>query len=787
MSEGPIITGRLRLKDETGKTLDSLRGKIGSVFGIIAKSVMVAGAAAVTGMGLSIKAAADFEEALTRIIAASGKTGEEAKNLETALSDAAKAAGPEFGISATNAVVALEALVKAGLEGEEAITALQGALQLAALEGMGTAEASNMLVSAMTMFGLEAEDATHIIDMFSAAADAGIDAAGGYAAGLSNVGATANAMGLSMEETMAALVQLDKTFGGAQESGTFLNRMLLDMTSKADKAGLELYNVDGSMRSLDDIMGQVREVLQGFGDDQKAVNEWLGQFDMRAQKAILGLAGYDESIYETQRDLEQMRSAQDKVNLVLDTFAGRMKIAGSRIQVMAVSLGERLMPYALGVLTVFEDWMPVISDLIDDFATFATKIFDVAGALAEGDWDAAFRIIEEIYSGISSKFVEWFNEIDWDGVWAKARAFLGTLYERFMGWAGDIASFFIAWWGKIDWIAVWSGLQTFTEGLFDTIKGWAGDIATFFVDWWDATDWDEVWGGLKRYVTYLWDKVAGWAGDISTAFLNWFGTVNWSTVFGGLSDWMDAFWGWLFGKAVPDIETAFTEWVGTVDWSAVFKSLGSFAVNLPLWIFEQISKAPQNIGYYIGEHIRETDWREVFSAIGDGIVDTLKGAADTFLDWMPDWLKELLGLKKIEVPAQPKPPAPTPPAPTPPRDGDRDGAPTPPAPAPPVPTPPAPTPPTPYIPEGPWGGAERFAVQHGFEGMVTKPTHFLAGEAGSEYVSVTPRGALAERGSGDININVTVGSMESSEDARRYAVEFADEAVRELRKRGVTM
>ena len=74
-------------------------------------------------------------------------------------------------------------------------------------------------------------------------------------------------MGLSMDETMAALVQLDNTFGSAQQGGTFLNRMLLDMTAKAEQAGLELYNVDGSMRTLDEIMGaalvrHIRSVLR---------------------------------------------------------------------------------------------------------------------------------------------------------------------------------------------------------------------------------------------------------------------------------------------------------------------------------------------------------------------------------------------------------------------------------------------------------------------------------------------------------------------------------------------
>jgi hypothetical protein len=38
---------------------------------------------------------------------------------------------------------------------------------------------------------------------------------------------------------------------------------------------------------------------------------------------------------------------------------------------------------------------------------------------------------------------------------------------------------------------------------------------------------------------------------------------------------------------------------------------------------------------------------------------------------------------------------------------------------------------------------------NGFNGMVNKPTMFLAGEAGSEHVSVTPNG-----GSGGITVNI---------------------------------
>jgi len=178
------------------------------------------------------------------------------------------------------------------------------------------------------------------LDSVSKAADAGIDTAIGYANGLANCGAAASNMGLSLEETLAALVQLDKTYGSATESGTFLNAMFKDMVAKSDKLGISLYNADGSMRSLDDIVGQIRTKVEGFGSDQAAVNEYLSVFDVRAQRAVLGLLNYDGSISDTMATMEEARSVQDKVNMVMETTAGTMARVNAEQQNASLGFGQ---------------------------------------------------------------------------------------------------------------------------------------------------------------------------------------------------------------------------------------------------------------------------------------------------------------------------------------------------------------------------------------------------------------------------------------------------------------
>jgi hypothetical protein len=71
-------------------------------------------------------------------------------------------------------------------------------------------------------------------------------------------------------------------------------------------------------------------------------------------------------------------------------------------------------------------------------------------------------------------------------------------------------------------------------------------------------------------------------------------------------------------------------------------------------------------------------------------------------------------------------------------------------------------------------------AQSGFSGMVDKPTLFMAGEAGPEYVHVTPGGEGGGGGGtsnvivGDIHVNVSVGQLDSA-GARQVLESLADE------------
>jgi len=128
--------------------------------------------------------------------------------------------------------------------------------------------------------------------------------------------------------------------GSATESGTYLNAMFKDLIAKADNLGISLYNADGSMRSLDEIIQQIRDHVASFGDDQAAINEYLSVFDVRAQRAVLGLINYQGSIADTMGQMEEARGVQEKVNMVMETTAGKLAKQNAEMENASYQLGQ---------------------------------------------------------------------------------------------------------------------------------------------------------------------------------------------------------------------------------------------------------------------------------------------------------------------------------------------------------------------------------------------------------------------------------------------------------------
>jgi TP901 family phage tail tape measure protein len=220
----------INAKDNASSVFSGLQGKVAAVGAAIATYF---GVNAFAGM---VKGAADFEQGMSRVQAATGASGAEMEKLRKAAEDA----GANTKFTSTEAAGALENLAKAGLNANEAIATLPAVLQLAQAGDIELATASEFLTKAVMGMGLAFEDAGRVADVLALGANATNTSVTGLAQALSYAAPVANSLGLSLESTVAIIGKFADAGIDASRAGTALNSILSQFADPASKFRNEL-------------------------------------------------------------------------------------------------------------------------------------------------------------------------------------------------------------------------------------------------------------------------------------------------------------------------------------------------------------------------------------------------------------------------------------------------------------------------------------------------------------------------------------------------------------------
>lgn len=288
----------------------------------------------------SVEAFTRFEAESVKLASLSRETSQSIEGLAAGFRVVASAAARELAVSGQEAITALEGLVKAGLSGRDAAVALRDAIMLAKIENVDFATASANLVQVMAQFSVSGSEAKRVVDTLVNASRMGIGSTNDFAQGLANVGATARTMGMSLEETTSWLVVLERRLGSAQEAGTHLNRFLLDLYEIAEKLGVPIRGLDGSLRSTTEIMLNVIDVVRTSGMSFDQLQEKLKGVDTRALKTLFTFTQMNESIAELTQEISRSGSAWETYKQYLETTEGRMAILRAENDRLMRSMGE---------------------------------------------------------------------------------------------------------------------------------------------------------------------------------------------------------------------------------------------------------------------------------------------------------------------------------------------------------------------------------------------------------------------------------------------------------------
>lgn len=345
--------------DESGidKGTQSINSKLGSFaskgagvlaqLGKAAVAGLAATGAAVTGFGAyAIKAGMDFDSGMSEVASISGATG---KDLDS-LRDKAKEMGATTNFSATEASEGLKYMALAGWNTEQMISGLPAVLHLAGAAGMELARASDIVTDTMSAFGLEAEEASRVSDVFATTqmkSNTNVEMLG---EAMKYAAPAAQAWGMSLEQTNAVLgIWANAGIKGSM-AGTTFTAMLSDLRKNTEDGAIaigdmrvEVENADGSLRDIGSIMADVEKATSGMTDAQKnaTLANTFGEQSLKGVNAML--AQGSDAYKQLEQDIyNSAGAAKEAYKIMNDNLKGDIEALKSGIEGIGISLFENI-------------------------------------------------------------------------------------------------------------------------------------------------------------------------------------------------------------------------------------------------------------------------------------------------------------------------------------------------------------------------------------------------------------------------------------------------------------
>jgi TP901 family phage tail tape measure protein len=328
-------------KDFAGKLDQSAKG---GHLDKIANTAGVAGIALAGMAGYAIKAAADFDKAMSGVQAA---THASAKDI-SALRQAALQAGKDTQYSATQAAQGITELSKAGVSTADILGGgLKGALSLAAAGQIDVGEAAETAASAMTQFGLSGKDIPHIADLLAAGAGKAQGSVHDMGYALSQSGLVASQFGLSIEDTTGTLAAFASAGLIGSDAGTSFKTMLLALANPADKTkvamenlGISAYDTQGKFVGITNLAEQLKTKLGGLTQAQRdqTLAMIFGTDAIRGANVLYkeGGAGIQDWIKKTYDAGYATRNAAELTN----NLSGDIERLKGSVETLAISSGS---------------------------------------------------------------------------------------------------------------------------------------------------------------------------------------------------------------------------------------------------------------------------------------------------------------------------------------------------------------------------------------------------------------------------------------------------------------
>ncbi|MED0863716.1 phage tail tape measure protein [Bacillus safensis] len=335
---------------QMGNSANSLSKQMG----LVQTAALAVGGAVVAGIGVSVKTAADFEEAMSKVKSISGATGQDFQDLQ----NVALKLGETTKYTATEAAQGLQYLAMAGFSVKDQIGSLPAVLNMAAAASVDMGTSADIVSNIMTGFGIASEDSTYAVDVLVKTMTSANTDLLQLGDAMKFVAPVATSLGFTFEETAAAVAKMSDAGIQGSMAGTALRAGLLRLANpvgraaKAMKAyGIEVEQADGKMKPIPEIIGHLNDKLGHLGKAQKtaAVAALVGTEAASGFAALLATGEQKLSSYT--KSLEKSGGTADRVaKTQMDNLKGSFEEFTSALEGVGIKLGNEFLPHIRSIV-----------------------------------------------------------------------------------------------------------------------------------------------------------------------------------------------------------------------------------------------------------------------------------------------------------------------------------------------------------------------------------------------------------------------------------------------------
>ena len=333
-------------KESSEKATQYWTGAGSKIKSIVSTITAATGAGAVAAGTAAINAGKSFEAGMGEVQAISGASR---KDLE-ALTNKAKEMGATTKFSATQASEGLKYMAMAGWNSQQMIDGLPGVMNLAAASGEDLGTVSDIVTDALTAMGLKASDSAHFADVLATAASSSNTNVAMMGETFKYAAPLAGTLGYNIEDLSQAIGLMANAGIKGSQSGTSLRSILTrlasppsDAAKAMEKYGISIKNSDGSMKSLMEVMENMRDSLQGLPEDEKAAAaSALG--GQEAMSGLLAIINASESDFDNLSKAIDNASgaAQNQADIMNDNLQGALYELGSAAESAGIELYDNI-------------------------------------------------------------------------------------------------------------------------------------------------------------------------------------------------------------------------------------------------------------------------------------------------------------------------------------------------------------------------------------------------------------------------------------------------------------